>query len=96
MPETTEQDTEARTLAHPVVVLNMATGQQVTYVGIAPEVAVLCAYAQYTRNDYNTWEYRERYGSMRRTGVAGYYCGDWAVPKWAGGAQAPQDRSGAP
>lgn len=46
-------------------VLNLATGDIRTFVGIQPSQAVIAAYAQ-SGGDYNTWDYEKNYGAMVR------------------------------
>jgi hypothetical protein len=66
--------------ARSVTVSNLATGAEITYVGITPYQAVICAYA-HSLGDYNTWEYRNKYRFLVVSGRLSYSCGDWAALK---------------
>lgn len=58
-------------------VLNLSTQQELTYCGISPEQAVVCADYQ-SRGNFNTWTYdysRAQRGPSGRT----VSCGDWAT-----------------
>lgn len=61
-----------------IEVLNLATGDTRTYVGITPERAVVCAYAQGTRDDWNTWQY-DKYAALVEHDGATVICGDWSA-----------------
>jgi hypothetical protein len=58
---------------------NLRTLEERTY-SCPPRQAVMAAYAQ-ERGDWNTWEYRERYGANVRESSLCFYCGDWATFK---------------
>ena len=65
-------------------VVNLATQQKQTYT-CSPREAVLAAYAQ-SMNDWCTWQYEERYGSLVLEGRYSYCCGDFAALKDQTGA----------
>ena len=60
-------------------VVNLSTRQELIYT-CSPEDAVIAAYAQ-ERGDYNTWQYKERYGHLLEEGKHTFLCGDWSVMK---------------
>lgn len=48
-----------------------------TYV-VTPREAVIAAYAQMTKHDWNTWGYQGRYGHLAHQGDDGkWICGEW-------------------
>lgn len=49
-------------------VTDLRTGKIVGSWCLSPRQAVIAAYAQRERKDYNTWEYEERYASLVREG----------------------------
>lgn len=59
-----------------VVVVNLATKERMTYVGITPREAAVAAFA-YSIGDHNTWGYMGRYGSKVVEAQFGFVCGDW-------------------
>lgn len=59
------------------VVRNMHTSQELVY-SIPPKEAVVAAYNQYQRNNWNTWTYLEGRAPVME-GKYGWSCGDfWA------------------
>lgn len=60
-----------------VTVMNLATTEKKVYT-CSPEDAVVAAYAQ-ERNDFNTWQYSERYGHKLERGEHTVLCGDWSA-----------------
>jgi hypothetical protein len=56
-------------------VRNLETSEVFVYT-LPPREAVMCAYAA-SRNDYNTWQYEERYGHLVTVGKSGktVHCG---------------------
>lgn len=59
--------------------INLATGEERTYVGLSPEQAAMAAYAQ-QHGDWNTWDYEAKYQHLvKSTGLLKCSCGDWAV-----------------
>ena len=59
------------------VVYQLGTRSAYIYT-VPPEKAVVCAYYQYVKNNFNTWEYDyslARYSVSART----VYCGDFAA-----------------
>ena len=61
-----------------VDVKNIETKEIWTYSGISASQAVVCAYEQGTRKNYNTWDYMppEKHPLFRREGSI-VKCGDW-------------------
>jgi hypothetical protein len=76
-----ERDEETRALVVRCVevrnLLDYDAGPQV-YVGITPRQAVIAAYAQ-SRNDWNTWDYEGRYGTLVTEGKRTVACGDFCA-----------------
>lgn len=62
--------------AHSCVVVNLATGQEVEYGGPTPQQAVVNAYEQFTRGNWNTWEYDYSQAKLTPSGLH-WNCGDW-------------------
>ena len=62
-----------------VVVTNLATGEVVLY-SCAPEMAVVCAYEQYTCKNWNTWLYDVNNASVTASGTY-CICGDWSAKR---------------
>ena len=60
-----------------IKVLNLATGKEVEYV-ISPEKAVVCAHEQFTRRNWNTWDYDFSQAVVSNSGKT-VRCGDWAA-----------------
>lgn len=48
---------------------------------LPPREAVIAAYAQYNLNDYNTWDYENKYGKEVEVGNWFFYCHDWSAKK---------------
>jgi hypothetical protein len=49
-----------------MMVMNLNTGAEYHYSGITPREAVIAAYAQGERQDWNTWDYEKKYGYLVR------------------------------
>lgn len=60
-------------------VMNLSTLEKILYT-CSPKEAVIAAYAQ-SQNDYNTWEYEEKYASLVKEGKNNYLCVNFAVFK---------------
>lgn len=58
-------------------VMNLSTGKKQNYT-CTPKEAVIAAYAQ-SKNDFNTWQYKERYGYLLETGKLTFLVGDFSV-----------------
>ena len=63
-------------------VTNLSTGATREY-SLAPREAVMAAFAQGSRNDWNTWAYETVYGARVEHGERTVICGDWCAPKEA-------------
>ena len=65
-----------------ITVMNLATEQKVLYFDtVTPKEAVVCAYAQYSKKDWNTWMYDEMYNHLVEEGQYTFLCGDWSAFK---------------
>lgn len=64
-----------------VVVRNLVTGKAIAYGPTTPRWAVICAYAQQVRCDYNWWNYEARYADRLREEARRWVLGDWAAMK---------------
>lgn len=65
-----------------VTVYNLDNPDRIVYyAGITPAQAVMCAYAQMDRRDFNTWEYENKYSSLVKESELMYFCGNWAAYK---------------
>ena len=62
-----------------VTVFNMSTGLEQVYSCGAKE-AVVCAYAQ-SLNDWETWNYTDKYGHLLVEGKHSFGCGDFSALK---------------
>jgi hypothetical protein len=62
----------------PVQVMNMKTGNTLTYVGPDPAQAVIAAYAQ-SLSDWNTWDYATKYGAEISKSGKTVSCGDFVT-----------------
>jgi hypothetical protein len=62
-----------------VTVMNLSTGEKQQYT-CSPREAVIAAHAQ-SKNDWNTWDYAKRYGSMVEEGKLTFLCGDFSAFK---------------
>lgn len=60
-------------------VMDLRTGEYVGWWTIPPKEAVIAAYAQFEKEDYNTWLYEERYSHMLVRGRYSVACGDYAA-----------------
>lgn len=58
-------------------VFNLATGEERFYF-CHPFAAVVCAFAQFTHKDFNTWQYSKYYPLVDYTRHT-YLIGDWSV-----------------
>jgi hypothetical protein len=59
------------------VVMNLATGKKQVY-DTAPRKAVIAGHAQ-SLNDWNTWQYVQRYGHLVQKARHVVTCGDWSA-----------------
>jgi len=59
------------------VVMNLATGKKQAY-DTDPRKAVIAAHAQ-SLNDWNSWQYEQRYGRLVQTTQHVVTCGDWSA-----------------
>ena len=62
-----------------VTVTNLDTQGTRTYT-CSPREAVIAAHAQ-SRNDWNTWQYKERYSDLVKEAGSHVTCGDWIARK---------------
>ena len=62
-----------------VRVINLCTQEEQIYT-CSPREAVIAAYAQ-NLNDWNTWDYEERYGNFVEIGEKSFLCGNFAALK---------------
>lgn len=63
-------------------VLNLYTGQYYYYDrNLHPKLAVIAAYAQNKKNNWNTWTYEEKYGGQVRETLYCYSIDDFSVIK---------------
>ncbi len=46
-----------------------------------PREAVICAFAQLDRKDWNTWDYAAKYGHLVQEGKLSVLCGDFCALK---------------
>lgn len=60
-----------------VQVLNVEDLSQDRWYTLAPREAVIAAYAQMMRRDWNTWDYEAKYGGMVRQTRHGWVCGSF-------------------
>jgi len=58
-------------------VMNLNNGEKIIY-SCTPEDAVIAAHAQ-SLNDWNTWDYAERYGDQVVRGEHTVACGDFSA-----------------
>jgi hypothetical protein len=60
---------------------NLATLEIVEYVGssLTPKGAVIAAYAQKEKKDWNTWDYHTKYMHLVHEGKRTFICGNWSV-----------------
>ena len=61
------------------IVVNLATQEEQIYT-CSPKEAVIAAYAQ-SLNDWNTWDYNNRYNKMVEEGKLTWLCGNFSVFK---------------
>jgi hypothetical protein len=59
------------------VVMNLATEKKQAY-DTDPRKAVIAAHAQ-SLNDWNTWQYEQRYGHLVQKARHVVTCGDWSA-----------------
>lgn len=69
-PDLPDAAGEAPPPAASSTVHNLATAETLSY-ALPPDQAIVAAYAQVIRGDYNTWDYARRYGGLavRRVGT---------------------------
>jgi len=62
-------------------VVNDVTGRRVTYVGLPPAECIRNAWEQYTKNNFQTWNYKDpdTYGIYEDDYA--WYLGDWRIDK---------------
>jgi hypothetical protein len=63
-----------------VIVRNSSDNSRVEYNSITPREAVRNAFAQYTRRDWNAWDYA-KYDDLVIEGELFLHCGNWHVLK---------------
>lgn len=69
-------------MANVVRVFDLVKGEYVAdYVGISPKNALIAAYAQFKKKDFNTWDYEKRYGHLVEEGPKTFLLGDFTVLK---------------
>jgi len=61
-----------------VTVINLSTGREITYVGISPAKAVVCAYEQFTKGNFNTADYDFNQAVVSHSGKT-VACGDFCA-----------------
>lgn len=73
-------------------VVKLATGEEAVF-DLPPREAVIAAYRQLTRKDFNTWQ-EPRYLLPIHEGEVSVSCGDWCAlkPAWYEPLPAPGDR----
>jgi len=59
------------------MVMNLSTEKKIYY-SLPAEDAVMAAYAQEEKRDWDTWQY-EKYQPLRRYGQCTVSCGDWCA-----------------
>jgi len=62
-----------------VSVYNLSTGENVGEYTCTPREAVISAYAQFEKKDFNTWDYENQYGSLVTEGELTIACGDYCT-----------------
>lgn len=60
-------------------VYHLGTTDRYVY-SLDPRAAVIAAYAQIARKDWNTWDYEAKYGDLPRAGRHGWHLGDFSAP----------------
>ena len=63
-----------------VTVTNLDTQNTRDYT-CSPREAVIASFAQAEKNDYNTWDYKERYDHLVTEGETHVTCGNWTARK---------------
>ncbi len=63
-----------------MTVMNLATGQKIEYGDIPAQKAVVCAFEQYTKKNWQTWDYKFDQAKQSKSGLT-WVCGDWASLK---------------
>lgn len=58
-------------------VVNCKTGRRVTYVGLPPAICLRNAYEQYTRDNWQTWNYKDPAEYPIEDTITGLKLGDW-------------------
>lgn len=64
-----------------VKAVNLSTLEEAHYTSeeMTPRQAVINAYAQFTKRDFNTWQYQERYAHLVQEGQKAVSIGDWCA-----------------
>lgn len=62
-----------------ITVLNLSTGEELTYSGIDARQAVIAAHAKQVAKNGNTWEYEARYGHLVQHGKHTVSIGDYCA-----------------
>lgn len=61
-------------------VMNLSSQVKVSYSSsITPIMAVICAHAQKDHNDFNTWDYHDKYIKEVVVNAQSVRCGDWTT-----------------
>jgi len=60
-------------------VLNLDTGKYIAQYSCSPRDAVIAAYAQFEKKDFNTWDYNDRYGSEVLQTARVIACGSYSA-----------------
>ena len=60
-------------------VYDLRTGELRAIYTLSPEQAVICAYAQFEKKDFNTWQYTEKYSFRYGIAKASVSCGDYCA-----------------
>jgi hypothetical protein len=63
-----------------VTVINLMNPEHKQIYSCTPKEAVIAAYAQ-SLNDWNTWQYAERYSNLVEEGELTWMCGDFSAFK---------------
>lgn len=61
-----------------VTVMNLRTGEKQEFT-CSPQEAVIAAYAQGEKHDFNTWDYQKRYSWLLEHGEHTVACGDYSA-----------------
>ena len=68
-----------RTTENVTRVYDLRTGEIVAIYTCMPEEAVRCAFAQFEKKDFNTWDYENKYPIQYGAAKASVSCGDYAA-----------------